>query len=44
MKTKSISIGTIFTYIAFIASIIFLISCGGCGSGKIQLITNEVSK
>jgi hypothetical protein len=34
MKTKSISKATTFTYTALVASILFLISCGGCGSGK----------
>jgi hypothetical protein len=39
MKTKSISIAIIFIYTAFVASILFLISCGGCGSGKANKTT-----
>jgi hypothetical protein len=35
MKSKSIIKATTFTYTAFVASILFLISCGGCGSGKV---------
>jgi hypothetical protein len=35
MKTKSISKATTFTYTAFVASILFLISCGGCGKTTI---------
>jgi hypothetical protein len=47
MKTKSISKATTFTYTTFVASILFLISCGGCGSGKVKSSaiesTNDIS-
>jgi hypothetical protein len=43
MKIKAIIKATTFTYTAFVASILFLISCGGCGSGK-TTIAQQVSQ
>ena len=43
MKTKFISKATTFTYIAFVACcILFLLSCGGCGSGKVANLDSQI--